>query len=286
MLILVLLKMKKDIHKQAHGLWVSGALSPLEWLTIRSFLKQGYHFTLWTYQQDGYNLPEGAVCRDASEIIAKRDVFQYEKLNQFGHGMGSFAGFSDIFRYRLLFLKGGWWTDMDVCCLKPLPDTEDYVFRNMKTGKKAVGNLMFAFPGTAMMDWCATEAARLINSENTNWLLPLHILNDGIVKFGLQNHIRSFTNPDSWPLMSKYLRKEMPLRNWHAIHWMNEEFRRIGLPKDAFIEGSTLQQLMKAHEIPHSILKAEEKKEYLRLTGLIHYISINLKYLPFWMLRR
>jgi hypothetical protein len=101
-----------------HGLWINGNMTSLELLTIHSFIDHGYEFHFWTYNQSIQDLPQSVLLKDANEIIPTKEVFQYSNENQFGHGKGSYAGFSDIFRYKLLYEYGGWWTDMDITCLK------------------------------------------------------------------------------------------------------------------------------------------------------------------------
>jgi hypothetical protein len=128
-------------NKIVHGLWIGKHLSLVELLCLHSFLRQGHEFHLWTYDQLETPVPSGIFIEDASQIIASDEVFAYRNRNQFGHGKGSYAGFSDIFRYRLLYLKGGWWTDMDVVCLSPLDFREPYVFRTHHDFA-AVGNIM------------------------------------------------------------------------------------------------------------------------------------------------
>lgn len=45
--------------------------------------------------------------KNAREIIPENQVFQYNQTYQFEYGKGSFAGFSDVFRYSLLYLHAG-----------------------------------------------------------------------------------------------------------------------------------------------------------------------------------
>ena len=47
---------------------------------------------------------------DAAEILLQDKIAT--------HG-GSYAMFADMFRYLLLYLKGGWWSDLDMLCLRP-----------------------------------------------------------------------------------------------------------------------------------------------------------------------
>jgi hypothetical protein len=104
-------------NKIVHGLWVGSELSALELLSIKSFLFHGHEFHLWLYESIQTPLPDGVIVQDANKILAKKHVFRYKNKSNFGHGKGSLAGFSDIFRYKLLYDKGGWWADMDITCL-------------------------------------------------------------------------------------------------------------------------------------------------------------------------
>ena len=80
-----------------HGLWTGSDLSPIELLCIKSYVSHGYIFNLWTYNKIEIDLMN-VVLYDANEIIPSTEVFSYTKTNRFGHGNGSYAGFSDIFR--------------------------------------------------------------------------------------------------------------------------------------------------------------------------------------------
>ena len=104
------------LNRIVQGLWIGSQLSQIEVACISSYLKQGHEFHLYAYSSFP-NLPKGAVWKDANEIIPEQDIFTYEK----GPGKGSYAAFANLFRYKLLFEKGGWWSDMDFICLKPLP---------------------------------------------------------------------------------------------------------------------------------------------------------------------
>ncbi len=119
-----------------NGMWVGAHLSLMELLTLKCFVDHGHRFLLWTYGQIPQDeLPEGVELRDASSIIPAREVFSYRR----GPHAGSYAGFSDIFRYNLLHDRGGWWVDMDVACLKSFDFPEPYVFRPRPTCRRPAG---------------------------------------------------------------------------------------------------------------------------------------------------
>ncbi len=95
------------------SLWIGKALSSVERLCIKSFLLNGHGFELFVYEPVG-RVPEGCRILDAREILPESRVFTGKKE---GFGKGTYAGFSDLFRYKMLFDRGGWWVDTDVVCL-------------------------------------------------------------------------------------------------------------------------------------------------------------------------
>jgi hypothetical protein len=110
------------------GLWIGERLSTMERLSIRSFLAHGHPYELYTYGPvEG--LPEGAVLRDAEEIIPKKSIFKIENY---------YAGFSDFFRWKLLHDRGGWWADLDIVALKPFEFSGEYVFSSLLQGGKEI----------------------------------------------------------------------------------------------------------------------------------------------------
>jgi mannosyltransferase OCH1-like enzyme len=230
-------------NKIIHGLWIGKQLSQVEMLTIFSFLKNGHTFVLWAYDEIENKLPEGLIVKNASEIIPKENVFYYKNTNQFGHGKGSYAGFSDIFRYKLLYEFGGWWTDMDVTCLKSFDFEAAYVFRTHHDFPM-VGNIMKCPKGCELMKRCYEEASLKMNAENTDWHLPIQILNDNIRKLNLSHYIRKISNHDSWNFVRKLLVKNITIpEEWYAIHWINEEWRRNSVDKNLFHRKSTIGKL-------------------------------------------
>ena len=74
-------------------LWIGKELSELESLCILSYIKNGYDFHLYAYNEIS-NVPEGCIIMDANSILDESEVFCYNV----GHGKGSFSAFSNIFR--------------------------------------------------------------------------------------------------------------------------------------------------------------------------------------------
>ena len=253
-----------------NALWIGTKLSTCELLTMRSFLNCGHNFVLWAYDKIETAIPDGVVVRDASEIIPREKVFCYKYSNQFGHGKGSYAGFSDIFRYRLLYLYGGWWTDMDVTCLKPLDFADEYVFRTHHS-LPLVGNIMKCPKNSLLMKMCYEEASAKVDENNRDWHLPINILVDNVRKLGLQEKVREYSNIDSWNVVRKLLYKttEIP-EEWHVIHWVNEEWRRNRIERGEFLKNSEFAHLARINNLD------------LKNPGFFKSLVIRFKLTLFW----
>lgn len=102
--------------------WFGSALPEMQRLGITSFLRLGYQYHLYAYQQiDG--VPVGTTLCDASTVLPRDSVFCYRE----GFGQGSYSAFSNLFRYRLIFERGGWWVDTDVVALREIDAGEPMV---------------------------------------------------------------------------------------------------------------------------------------------------------------
>ena len=93
--------------------WYGGPLSPYELFCLKSFIDWGHAVDVYTYDVD-LVVPAGVKVRDAAEILGQHEFFVYQAE---GFGNGSPSAFSNLFRYKLLVEKGGWWIDADVVCL-------------------------------------------------------------------------------------------------------------------------------------------------------------------------
>ena len=103
-----------------HALWVGENLGPLARCCLISFMQQGHKVILHAYSKIK-DLPNGVELVDANKIIINTKIIKHKKT-------GSYALFSDIFRYELIkVLKGkGIYVDCDVYCIRPIMQ-EDYL---------------------------------------------------------------------------------------------------------------------------------------------------------------
>jgi hypothetical protein len=215
-----------DSNRIVNALWIGNKLSKLELLTMSSFIAHGHDFHLWTYSDIVTPLPGRVTIRRADDILPRRAVFRSIGTDlETGVGNGSFAAFSDLFRYKLLYENGGYWTDMDVTCLKSLDFSEPYVFRSHRVG--VVGNLMKCPPGSALMRLTFERAQRRLHS---GWHFGNRALSEVVSELGLQHYVRSdICNADLWlDVVRLFLEDDHPIPSeLYFIHWINEFWRTV-----------------------------------------------------------
>ena len=145
---------------------------------MASFIANGHPYHLYVYNEPGH-LPAGVELRDANEILPRERIFQYPS----GKEKGGYSGFADLFRYKLLLEKGGWWADTDVICLKPFPQAQPILLsseRKRLLGKKICIGVMAAPAGHALFERCYDSANRndpatLRFAENGEPIVKKHV---------------------------------------------------------------------------------------------------------------
>jgi hypothetical protein len=101
-----------------HSLWVGPKLSAIQWACMNSFVRTGHNFFVYT---DDVNrkLPQGVVALGLPDYLPKTP---WRFGPRAGTNSGSLAAFADLVRVEHLCRQGGWWTDLDVICLRRLPE--------------------------------------------------------------------------------------------------------------------------------------------------------------------
>lgn len=110
----------------------------------------------------------GAKVKNANDIIPENKTFKYKDYD-------SYAGYSNLFRYKLLLEKSGMWADTDLVCLRPFNFSTDYVFANVLSarpfritrpfshlikGHRISNWFIKAKPGSDIMDYCYHESLK------------------------------------------------------------------------------------------------------------------------------
>jgi hypothetical protein len=245
-------------------LWVRGDLSRFELLSLRSFLANGHPVDLYTSEQAS-NLPAGVSIRDAREIVPESVVPDGPNLP---FSKGSLGSFSDYFRYHLLHARGGWWSDMDIVCVKPWRFVAPALTASTtEEGHGIVANtcVMRFSPGHALMAACrAALADRDVSQIDISQTGPL-LLQAKMSELGL-DALRAPPStfcPVPWnaapvqlirPQWRRFTLEELKqrLRRPHlsarftadtvAVHLWNEMWRAESLTKDQIFPKSCLYE--------------------------------------------
>src|SRR3990172_768283 len=175
------------------SLWLGNYLSKMEELSISSFLYHGHEFHLYVYNK--INVPNGTILKDANEIIPIDQVFKDD--------MESYVCFSDLFRYKLLFEKGGYWVDTDLVCLRRFDYQSDYVFAQQRDydGSTSVNGCVTKAPRCSeIMQHCYTAAGLKARGKYEWWELGPPLLNEAVNKFYLAQFVLSYKTfiPIDW----------------------------------------------------------------------------------------
>jgi hypothetical protein len=257
------------------SLWVGPELSVLERLCIESFLKNGHPFHLYCYDTVK-NVPDGAVIKDANEILPEAEVFLQPGTKP---GQGSLAVFSDWWRYKMLYERGNYWVDMDVICLRPFDFPDPVVIGEQTSDSVAIGVMKFPKGHQIMADACEAsqnpqrifpwDRPRDKRRKIMRRFLPPYgraasifgttgpkLITGLLEQHGLRDAAKPFSyfypiHCDNWiTIFDETLAKDSELfADTYALHFWNEMTRRhAGFDKNAeFPEQSLIEQLKRRY---------------------------------------
>lgn len=239
-------------------LWVRGALSNLERLSIVSHLKNGHPVRLFSYEPIA-NLPTGTTWEDARAIVPEADVFAHRH----GGGSGSLSPFSNFFRYKLIHERGGIWSDCDSICLKPLLFAQEMpqffgshrVPRHENDGGKVSAEVIsgvFQAPAGSPIVARALEIAGGTDFSAAPWAATgPRAMTQAVVELGANDAILApdVLCPYAWWEVAELIAPGVRLLpdNTHAVHFYNEVWRRNFLDKNAHYDPLCLYERLKAH---------------------------------------
>jgi len=233
------------------SLWIGDALSNIERLCVQSFLNHGHEFHLYTYA-DVAGVPEGAVIKDGNEILPYRQL----TCGKVRH----IASLSDYFRYALLNLKGGYWVDMDIVCLRPFDLPGPVVLIDMVGDLSCFENCILRFPAghplmKSMQELCRNRL-HMKGLSRTKLGGPV-ILTGQIYKLQLQRLAwrgKRFllSHPREVDCFNDAYRDGLRFpADQYALHLLNHTLGKIGIDKNAQFDAESLfEQLKLRHGIP------------------------------------
>ena len=220
-------------------------------MCLKSFLDCGHAFHLYTYSPQ-LEVPHGVEVRDAGELLDQSGYFTYKK----GRGAGSHAAFSNLFRYKLLADRGGWWVDTDIVCLSDEIPTFDEFFAFEK-GDIVNGAVLFFHRADALMLECLDEALRIGDDPRWGEIGPRLVTRKAKENGRLKHAQPSATcypvhHSEALDLLRPVQCQALADRIRHSffLHLWNEVFRRVHVGKTMLPpRGSLLRAIADRHAV-------------------------------------
>lgn len=241
--------MKSGPNNPIQSLWVGNALSSMELLCLHSFLAHGHDFHLYAYDQPA-NLPNGITLIDAESILPRQAIFKYIDRD-------TYAGFSDLFRYKLLLERGGIWVDTDMVCLRPFCFDQPFLFASAPYDG-ITSCVIKTTAGSPVMQTCYQETASK-DRRTIRWgVIGPRLVSHAVHHHGLLDAVASEDTfcPLSYPEYDLFTEEgsaellETRLANSHAVHLWNEMWRVNQLDKNARYDENTLYEVLKQKYLP------------------------------------
>lgn len=231
------------------GLWIGGELGQFERLSLSTFVTRGFEVNLFSYDP-GLVPPRGVLLRDADDIAKKETVFEnFDKP-------GTFAAFSNIFRYLLLRSQDTTWIDVDVVALKDSLPAGDYLFG--WESRDFLNGAVLRAPGNSPIVKFWIDSATSIPANQVKWgQLGPRLISKGVREFGLENYAlpREILYPvpyhQVWKLFDP---RQLPwvmrtLKGSSTLHLWNEALRTGPAKLLRPPKGSYLDFLFESHEV-------------------------------------
>lgn len=223
------------INKIVQSLWLFDTLSLNETMCIMSYIYNGHEFHLYTYSHID-NVPSECIIHNANDILERNIELQDNDFIQ-------------LFKYKLLYEKGGYWTDMDMICINKLNFNEPYVFSSelmINTSNRSIVN--------SSLIKCPKKSDYALFSYNTylnkpdNGTNQARFLTDCIKKYGLEMYIKQWTIfcPVTTSLLDDLLKpKKLKLDyKWNTIKLWDEFWTKRNFDKNKIYYGSLFCNLV------------------------------------------
>jgi len=228
------------------SLWIGNRLSTMERLAIQSFLDCGHPFHLYAYEPLE-NVPTGTTVCDGREILPEDEIFVYRR----GSGKGSPSAFSNFFRYKILLERGGWWSDLDAVCMKPLEFEDAHVTaweREPDGTQHIAAGLVKAPVGSPIAKYC-WEYCQTVNKSKLRWgQIGPRLFAQAIEELEVPVNIlgpEAFYPIDYWKVDQLVSETELPL-GCHSIHLWNSQWRKAGIDPDGDHPSDSIYEQLKS----------------------------------------
>ena len=236
-------------NKIIQSLWIGESLSLKEILCIMSFIKNGHEFHLYIYDpvNNNNNIPKECIVKDANEILPKSEMMYNNENNEP-------AMYTEMFKYKLLFDRGGYWINMDMICFKNLNFTDAYIFSSDSSHARnyLVNSSIIKCPkGSDFAGYCY-----LIHSEIDKNKIELNGLDQKIINESIQRYkLLAFIKPSYYfaPIPQNKLKDIITPttmrieKDWYCLNLWNDLWEKNNMDKNKVYYGSLFGNAVKKY---------------------------------------
>jgi hypothetical protein len=213
--------------------WEGGPLSMYEELSLLSFVKHQHEVEIYAYHP--LKVPPGVRLCDANEILPKSDLLQCMRAP----ASWDIPTFSDLFRYALLYQKGGIWVDTDVLCHQSFATIPSRCVGWESEEYAAIG--VMKFPEQDPLCGELYRRAKDSTDRQVAWAELGPRLLTKLLKQPHNCHVLPseafYPIPwqDAWKLIDPERLDECEAlsKSAYCVHWWNNILAEIGVPKSA-----------------------------------------------------
>ena len=236
-------------YQSKRYLRIGEPLSPLQIISINSFIQQGFQYNLYIYGEVE-NIPDGVNVIDGNEILPESSIWYYNK----GFNEGSPSAFSNEFRYTLLYKNGGLWADTDVVLLKKLELNDEFIFISEMNNEKRQVTTSVMYSKDSKQDIfkdCIDEIKNIDKDNIRHGDIGPVLLDYKVKEFDLMEHVK-------------------PIYEFCSINW-DELYK--------FFDGSELSEKLVGLHLWQSRWKPDGFNEYKVYDKNCIYEKLKEKYL-------
>ena len=244
--------------------WEGERFSPLEQACMRSFAREDGLLHVFAYSRP--EVPAGVIVEDATDILPHHQFFTFEQ---------SPSAFSNIFRYKLLYERGGWWVDTDVLHGEHKTPDCDYYWALEVPGQ--INGAVLKFPPGDAMCWRLLRLSEERSKNLTHWgqlgpdllskvlanfrpprlcgstsdVYPLHWFETHFLwlpefRGEVEQRIQNSTFVHLWQSMFRRMRIDLNIRP-PSGSYLHELYKRYGVKSRGHVDLSADRQLILAY---------------------------------------
>lgn len=221
------------MNKYVQSLWIGQDLTIIEQQCIQSYIDNGMDFHLYIYDKNIKHIPDTTIIKNANEILSESEIFEYSD--------GGVSAFSNVFRYKLLYDKGGIWVDMDMICLRHFKFKEDYVFSSEmnRYNKQHVNVGFIKVPEKSKLMLLCYKNSLVVKKLKPKWgELGPKLFKKFVEKLRLTKYIKPYTHfcPISYYEIDNILnlkKNKHLLKHSYCVHLWNGYFYRNNIDKNS-----------------------------------------------------